>query len=95
MAQVAGGWAGLAGGGGCWGFGLRGGGWLWGLPAGVSACGGGCWGWGGWLLGLGFQLAGVAALAWGVWLLGLAGVSVSAGFGSGTGRVFGWLGWRG
>ena len=71
MAQVAGGWAGLAGG--------------WGLPAGVSACGEVA-GWGVWLLG--FRLAQVAGWGW-------RGVAGSAGFGSGTGRVFGWLGWRG
>ena len=104
MPQVAGGWAGLAG-----GVGLRGGCWGWADLAGAQG-GAACWGFGlrggGWL-GLGWlRLAGVAALAggvaagdgcfgWGVWLLRMAGVAGSAGFGSGTGRVFGWLGWRG
>ena len=51
---------------------------------------------------LGFQLAGRwlagvvgLASAGGGGCFGLRGVAGSAGFGSGTGRVFGWLGWRG
>ena len=96
MAQVAGGWAGLAGGGGGCLLGFRlAGRWL----AGVAGSAG--FGWRGWLLGLasagggggcllGFRLAGrwlaglagrLAGFGWRGWLAGLAGRL--AGFGSG------------
>ena len=72
MAQVAGGWAALAGGVGaaCWGFGLRGGGWLglgWLRLAGVAALAGGCGCWG-WLLWLGGVVAGDGGGGWLGWL---------------------------